>query len=358
MTERARKIIHVDMDAFYASVEQRDDPELRGRPVAVGGSPEGRGVVAAASYEARRFGVRSAMPSARALRACPELVFVRPRFERYRAVSRQVRAIMREFTDCIEPLALDEAYLDVTDSPREGGSATRMAERIKERIREETRLTASAGVSYNKFLAKLASDQDKPDGLFVIAPGEGEAFVRTLDVRRIHGVGPATAARMHALGIRTGADLHAWSLEALVRRFGRAGERYHALARGIDDRPVTPGRARKSIGQETTFDADLVHLADMEAVLERLAARVAERLEETGCRARTLTVKVRFADFSLVTRSMTPDGGFASLATMRPVLGRLLRRACGDGTRVRLLGVSVSGLETAEAYQAELWGEG
>jgi len=357
MNEVPRKIIHVDMDAFYASVEQRDDPALRGRPVAVGGSPEGRGVVAAASYEARRFGVRSAMPSAHALRRCPDLVFVRPRFDIYRAVSREIRAILADYTPLIEPLSLDEAYLDVTDAPHCAGSATRMARAIKKRIRAQTGLTASAGVSYNKFLAKIASDQDKPDGLFVITPEEGAAFVSGLDVRRIHGVGPATAARMHELGIRTGADLRGWSRSDLVERFGRVGARYYGLARGMDERAVEVDRVRKSVGQENTFARDLWQLADMDAVLERLAEGVAVRLQDLGVAAGTLTVKVRFADFSLVTRSASRRwGAFAAIDDMRPVLPELLRRACGEGTPVRLLGVTVSSLTPREdVYQPELW---
>ena len=358
MSDPLRKIIHVDMDAFFASVEQRDDPSLRGIPLAVGGSPNGRGVVAAASYEARKFGVRSALPSARALRLCPDLVFVRPRFETYREISRSIRAIFADFSDRIEPLSLDEAYLDVSDSPCCEGSATRMARAIRERIREELGLTASAGVSYNKFLAKLASDQDKPDGLFVIRPEEGEAFVQSLAVRRIHGIGPATTARMSALGIETGADLRTWSREALVERFGKAGDRYYWLARGIDDRPVQSRRVRKSIGQENTFATDMTEPADMRAELERLAGRVAERLEALEVIARTVTVKVRFTDFSIVTRSWTAPGGLATLDDLRPLLGLLLERALPEPAAVRLLGVTVSNLEPREAHQPALWGEG
>jgi len=355
MSSDHRKIIHVDMDAFYASVEQRDDPTLRGRPVAVGGSPGGRGVVAAASYEARRYGVRSAMPSARASRLCPELVFVRPRFDVYRTVSREIHDVFRVFTDAIEPLSLDEAYLDVTDVPLCDGSATRIARVLKERIRACTGLTASAGVSYNKFLAKIASDHDKPDGLFVIEPAAGPAFVESLDVRRIHGVGPATATRMHRLGIRTGADLRTWSGEALVARFGRTGMRYYWLARGIDDRPVRSERARKSIGQENTFATDLFERGDMLAELKRLAGRVAHHLETLGVAGRTLTIKVRFADFTLVTRSVTTAHGFATLVDMAPQLEPLLGRAETNGRGVRLLGVTVSSLDADPMRQPDLW---
>src|SRR4051795_8289292 len=235
-----RKIIHVDMDAFYASVEQRDEPRLKGKPVAVGGGH--RGVVAAASYEARKFGVRSAMPSVTARRKCPELIFVKPRFDVYRAVSGQIRAIFAQYTPLIEPLSLDEAYLDVTENLPGIASATRIAEEIRARIRTETGLTASAGVSYNKFLAKLASDQNKPDGLFVITPAQGPAFVEALPVGRFHGIGPATEARMHRLGIRTGADLKAQPLPVLEQHFGKVGPHFHAIARGIDHRPVRPDR--------------------------------------------------------------------------------------------------------------------
>jgi DNA polymerase-4 len=355
MNEADRKIIHVDMDAFYASVEQRDDPALRERPVAVGGSPAGRGVVAAASYEARVHGVRSAVPAARARRLCPDLVFVRPRFDVYRRVSGEVRAILDDYSDRIEPLSLDEAYLDVTGSRHCDGSATRIAREIRERIRAELALTASAGVSCNKFLAKLASDQDKPDGLFVIRPEEREAFVATLAVRRFHGIGPATAARMQAAGIETGDDLRQRSMAALVERFGKAGERYYWLARGIDDRPVAARRVRKSVGQENTFDTDLRERDAMVAELVRLADRVADRLVARGLSARTVTVKVRFSDFSTVTRAWTAPVALASPADFRPLLGPLLDRALPAGGAVRLLGVTASNLAEAGAAQAPLW---
>src|SRR5215211_5014715 len=261
---RPRKIIHIDMDAFYASVEQRDNPELRGKPVAVGGSRE-RGVVAAASYEARRFAIHSAMASITAKRKCPELVFVKPRFEVYKSVSLQIRAIFADYTPLIEPLSLDEAYLDVTENLKGIASATQIAHEIRSGIRAETGLTASAGVSYNKFLAKLASDQNKPDGLFAITPRIGPSFVEALPVGRFHGVGPATEARMHRLGIRTGADLRARSLAFLEQHFGKAGPYFHAIARGIDHRPVRPDRIRKSVGAEVTFFQDLVEFDDMQA---------------------------------------------------------------------------------------------
>src|SRR4029079_4030005 len=252
----SRKIIHIDMDAVYASVEQRDNPELRAKPVAVGGSRE-RGVVAAASYEARTFGVHSAMPSVTAKRKCPDLIFVKPRFEIYKAVSLQIRQIFAEYTPIIEPLSLDEAYLDVTENLKGIVSATWIAEEIRARIRSETQLTASAGVSYNKFLAMLPSDHRKPDGLFVITPEMGPAFVETLPVRKFHGIGPATAMRMEQLGIRTGLDVRAQTLDFLQQHFGKAGSYYYWAARGIDERPVRADRIRKSVGAENTFSVHL-----------------------------------------------------------------------------------------------------
>src|SRR5215468_6748813 len=271
--ERPRKIIHVDMDAFYASVEQRDNPELRDKPVAVGGS-QARGVVAAASYEARKFGVRSAMPSVTARRKCPDLIFVEPRFDVYKKVSLQIRAIFAEHTAVIEPLSLDEAYLDVTENLQGIASATEIAERIKAKIWAETQLTASAGVSYNKFLAKLASDYRKPDGLFVITPEMGPILIEALKVERFHGVGPATAAKMNRLGIFTARDLRGQSLEFLQEHFGKSGSHYYNISRGIDHRPVMANRVRKSIGAENTFPRDLTSLEHMRAELEPLAEKV------------------------------------------------------------------------------------
>ena len=338
-----RKIIHVDMDAFYASVEQRDDPALRGRPVAVGYAAR-RGVVAAASYEARAFGVRSALPSVTALRRCPDLVFVPPRFEVYRAVSRQIHAIFAEFTELIEPLALDEAYLDVTANRAGLTSAWATARAIRARIRAETGLTASAGVSYNKFLAKLASEQRKPDGQFAIQPGEGEAFVAALPVDRFHGVGPATAARMHAAGIRTGADLRGWPLPALVQRFGKAGPWYYGLVRGEDHRPVNPHRARKSVGSETTFDADLTDPARIEAGVLDMADDVWRWCETTGGRGRCVTVKIKWADFRQSTRSRTLGGPIASRAELHALSLALIRGVLPAERGIRLVGVTLSGL--------------
>src|SRR3954468_20886049 len=286
--KQLRKIIHVDMDAFYASVEQRDNPELRGKPVAVGSSRE-RGVVAAASYEARRYGVHSAMASVTAKRKCPDLVFVKPRFEVYKQVSLQIRDIFAEYTSLVEPLSLDESYLDVTEKLKGIAHATQIARELRLRIREQTGLTASAGVSYNKFLAKLASDQRKPDGMFVITPEMGPAFVETLPVGKFHGVGPATAAKMKRLGIHTGADLKIQPLARLQEQFGKAGSYYFSISRGIDDRPVRPNRSRKAVGAKNTFKRDLLKFEEMSAELQPLIDKVWGYCEQSGVRGRTVT---------------------------------------------------------------------
>ena len=341
----ARKIIHVDMDAFYASVEQRDNPELKGQPVAVGGGH--RGVVAAASYESRKFGIRSAMPAITALRRCPDLIFVKPRFDVYRAVSQQIRAIFADYTDLIEPLSLDEAYLDVTEDRLGLGTARAIAEDIRRRIREECQLTASAGVSYCKFIAKLASDQNKPDGLCVITPDKGPAFVATLPVARFHGVGPKTAAKMERLGIRTGADLAAWSREQLDAHFGSSGEYYWKIARGIDERPVRPDRPYKSISAERTFDEDLHDPAGLATELERVTGFAWARVERAAVSGRTVTLKVKFADFTIITRSRS----FA-----RPIKARGEFEAAGQALLaglmpvpkgIRLLGLGLHNLNEA-----------
>ena len=337
----ARKIIHVDMDAFYASVEQRDDPGLRGRPVAVGGSRQ-RGVVAAASYEARRFGVRSAMSSMAAVRRCPELVFVRPRFDVYKAVSRQIRSVFADYTALIEPLSLDEAYLDVTEAAR-SGSATGIAEAIRARIVRDTGLTASAGVSYNKFLAKLASDHRKPDGLTVIAPGRGEAFVEGLDIGRFHGIGPVTAARMRELGILTGADLRARPAEELDALFGKAGRYYYWASRGVDDRPVRPDRIRKSSGSEHTFAEDLTTEAELVAGLAPAVDAVWRQCESSGLLGRTVTLKVKYADFRQITRSRTGSAPVASRDALDAAGRELVRGVMPLRAGVRLVGLALSG---------------
>ena len=346
-----RKIIHVDMDAFYASVEQRDDPTLRGRPIAVGGSRE-RGVVAAASYEARRFGVRSAMPSVTARRRCPELHFVSPRFDVYKAVSAAIRDIFERYTDVIEPLSLDEAYLDVTEDRVGLGSATAVAEAIRTAIRSETGLTASAGVSYNKFLAKLASDHNKPDGLCVVTPRQGEAFVAALPVGRFHGVGPVTAAKMARLGIATGADLKAQSLAFLQAEFGKSADYYFWAARGRDDRPVRAHRVRKSVGAERTFSTDLSHEGDLVAALEEIGRKVWDRVAQGGCYGRTVTLKVKYDNFRQLTRAHSQAAPVRSSETMMAHGTALLRDLCPVERGVRLLGLTVSGFGGAEPAAA------
>src|SRR3954465_8159044 len=296
-----RKIIHVDMDAFYASVEQRDNPELKGKPVAVGGGH--RGVVTAASYEARPFGVRSAMPSVPAKRRCPALIFVKPRFDVYRAVSQQIRAIFFDYTDLVEPLSLDEAYLDVTEDRHGLGSARAIAEDIRRRIREETGLTASAGVSYCKFIAKLASDHRKPNGLGGITPEKGPEFVASLPVARFHGVGPVTAHKMERLRIGTRAHPRQWSLAALQAHFGSSADWYWRICRGIDEREVKPDRPYKSVSAERTFDEDLRDPDRLAAELERIAGFAWTRVERAEVTGRTVTLKIKYGDFTLITRS-------------------------------------------------------
>ena len=347
----SRKIIHIDMDAFYASVEQRDNPELRGNPVAVGGSRE-RGVVAAASYEARKFGVHSAMPSVTAKRKCPDLIFIKPRFDAYKAISLQIREIFAEYTPIIEPLSLDEAYLDVTENLKGIISATKIAEEIRARIRAETELTASAGVSYNKFLAKLASDHRKPDGLFVITPEMGSEFVATLPVRKFHGVGPATAKKMERLGIATGLDLRAQTLAFLQQHFGKAGSYYYWAARGVDERPVRADRKRKSVGAENTFPADLITHEAARDALREIVDKVWEYCERSGIRGRTVTLKVKFANFRQITRSRTGQMQIGTRDELEQLGNALLEPLFPVAKGVRLLGISLSSLAVEEA-QAE-----
>ena len=339
-----RKIIHIDMDAFFASVEQRDNSELRGRPVAVGYAGP-RGVVAAASYEARAFGVRSALPSITALRHCPELIFVAPRFEVYRAVSTQIHAIFADYTDLIQPLSLDEAYLDVTANRREIETAWVTAKEIRARIREETGLTASAGISYNKFLAKLASDHRKPDGQFAVTPEMGPAWVETLPVARFHGVGPVTAAKMTRLGIETGADLRAQSLEFLRAQFGSSAEWYYGIARGIDERAVNPSRERKSSGSETTFDRDLLDPVEIENGVLRMADDMAAWCADRQMFGRTVTVKVKFANFQQVTRSRTVASAVRENGALQRISVELVRTLFPARAAIRLVGVTVSNFE-------------
>jgi len=343
-----RKIIHVDMDAFYASVEQRDDPSLGGRPVAVGHGAA-RGVVAAASYEARAFGVHSAMPSTTAARKCAGLVFVPPRFDVYRAVSRQIHAIFADYTDLIEPLSLDEAYLDVTANWRGLPTAAATAAEIRGRIKAETGLNASAGISYCKFLAKLASDQRKPNGQFVIPPAYGAAFIEALPIKKFHGVGPRTAEKMNALGIFKGADLKQQTLSFLQAHFGKSGAWYFAIARGQDERPVQPNRPRKSSGSETTFREDLTAPADIEAGVIAMADDVWAWCEQTRKFGRSVTVKIKYADFQQVTRSRTLTAPVLTREHLHAVSLELVRSVYPPAKGIRLLGVTLSSFEVEEA---------
>jgi DNA polymerase-4 len=342
------------MDAFFASVEQLDNPGLRGKPVAVGGSGE-RSVVAAASYEARKFGVRSAMPSVIAKRLCPELIFVRHNFERYNEVSASVIQIFREYTDIIEPLSIDEAFLDVTDDKQKIGSATVIARRIRSEIKRKTGLTASAGISVNKFLAKIASDINKPDGMFVIRPEEAEKFIEELPVEKFYGIGNVTAQKMHKLGIHKGADLKKWDLVDLVRNFGKAGVFFHDIVRGIDDRPVEPDQERKSIGTELTYEKDLTTSFEIVAELYRLEKELMERLEHAGTSGRTVTLKVKFSDFRQLTRSKTLQHYIRDFETLHREVSSIRKSLNLEGVRIRLMGVSISNLETEDCGDRQLF---
>jgi DNA polymerase-4 len=348
---RIRKIIHVDMDAFYASVEQRDDATLKGKPVAVG-YPAKRGVVAAASYEARSFGIRSAMPSTVAARKCAELVFVPPRFDVYREASKQVQAIFKDYTPLAEPLSLDEAYLDITDNLRGIPTARETAKEIRARIYEESKLTASAGISCNKFLAKLASDYRKPNGQFAIMPDQAEAFVATLPVAKFHGVGPKTTIRMRALGIATGADLRRQTLDFLERNFGKAGSWYYEIARGQDDRPVQADRERKSSGSETTFSEDLIDPVQIEAVVVAMADDVWTWCEKANARGRTVTVKVKWADFQISTRSRSMEVTIQTREKLHQLALSLIRSVFPLPKGIRLVGVTLSNFQAQSGSEA------
>ncbi len=341
IVDTTRKIIHIDMDAFYASVEQRDNPELKGKPVAVGGSGE-RGVVAAASYEARKFGVRSALSSKVAKRKCPDLIFVKPRFSQYREVSKQIREIFFEYTDLVEPLSLDEAYLDVTYAKKGKPSATLIAKEIKMRILEETRLTASAGVSYNKFLAKVASDVNKPNGLFVVTPADAQEFIEKLEVRKFFGIGKVTAEKLNKMGIWFGSDLKKIDRLELTRLFGKAGNYYYEICRGNDYRPVQPSRERKSVGAEQTFFEDLFADNDLENEILHIADTVWERAERSGVKAKTLTLKYKYSDFEQHTRSCTVLGYFTSKEQLITESRKLLFANPGFSKGIRLLGLTLS----------------
>jgi DNA polymerase-4 len=348
---RIRKIIHVDMDAFYASVEQRDDPTLKGKPVAVG-YPARRGVVAAASYEARSFGVRSAMPSIVAARKCAELVFVPPRFDVYREVSKQVQAIFKNYTPLVEPLSLDEAYLDITDNLRGIPTAWETAKEIRARIHDETKLTASAGISCNKFLAKLASDYRKPNGQFAIVPDQAEAFVATLPVAKFHGVGPKTTIKMRALGIETGEGLKRQTLDFLQRNFGKAGSWYYDIARGQDDRPVQADRERKSSGSETTFSVDLLDPVRIEAAVIAMADDVWTWCEKANALGRTVTVKIKWADFQISTRSRSIQTTIETRETLHHLALGLIRSVFPPPKGIRLVGVTLSNFQAQSGNEA------
>ncbi len=348
---RIRKIIHIDMDAFYASVEQRDEPALKGKPVAVG-YPAKRGVVAAASYEARSFGVRSAMPSIVAIRRCAELVFVPPRFDVYREVSKQIHAIFKNYTPLVEPLSLDEAYLDVTENLKGIPTAWETAKEIRARIYDETKLTASAGISCNKFLAKLASDYRKPNGQFAILPDQAEAFVATLSVAKFHGVGPKTTSKMRALGIETGADLRRQTLDFLQSRFGKSGSWYYNIARGWDDRLVQPDRERKSLGSETTFPEDRTDPVQIEAGVIAMVDDVWAWCEKTNSRGRTVTVKIKWTDFQISTRSRSMEMTIETREKLHQVVLDLIRSVFPPPKGVRLVGVSLSNFRSQTASEA------
>ena len=344
MSDTLRKIIHLDMDAFYASVEQREDPSLRGKPVAVGGSPQSRGVVAACNFAARGFGVRSAMPMARALRQCPDLVIVRPDFTLYKAVSQQVMSILRSATPLVEPLSLDEAYLDVTENLLNEPLAMEVAKHLKARIRDELSLTASAGVAPNKFLAKIASGWKKPDGLTVIAPERVEAFLQKLPVEALWGVGPVTAKKLHAIGVVRLVDVRAADMALLMRTVGNLAQWLVRLSHGDDPRKVTPDRPWKSISAEDTYPQDLTALKDMREEIERLARRVAGSLQKKGMLARTVTIKVRYPNFTTITRSQTDEPATQEAARIVKRALALLERTDVTRRPVRLLGVGVHGL--------------
>jgi DNA polymerase-4 len=349
-----RKIIHIDMDAFYASVEQRDNPEYRGKPIVVGGLPEGRGgVVATASYEARKFGIRSAMPSKKALQLCPHAIFVRPRFAAYREVSQHIRAIFSRYTDLIEPLSLDEAYLDVTNDKLNVGSAIEIAKQIKQAIKDELNLTASAGVSINKFVAKIASDINKPDGLKFIGPSAIETFMEVLPVEKFFGVGKVTAEKMKKMGLHTGADLKRLTEDEMYRHFGKSGRFYYQIVRGIDNRDVQPNRETKSLGAEDTFAYDLTTIEEMNAELDKIAITVVNRLSKYELKGRTITLKVKYHDFKQITRNQSSSTPICYLETISATAKQLLARSFEEGQKIRLLGISLSNFGEAATKQKQ-----
>lgn len=354
--ETQRKIIHVDMDAFYASVEQRDNPALRGRPVIVGGDPRSRGVVATCSYEARKHGIHSAMASARAYALCPQAVFIKPRFDVYRHVSAQIREIFYEYTDLVEPLSLDEAFLDVTTNKKESTSATQIAQKILTEIYTKTnRLTASAGVSFNKFLAKVASDIKKPNGLTVIPPAKAEAFIDQLPIGKFFGVGRVTEKRMIKLGIRTGADLKRLKKDKLLRLFGKAGNYFYDIAHCKDERPVVTHWIRKSIGKEITLKEDIDDTAEMLSILNRLAGQVEKIMQKDHRQGLTITLKVKYFDFKCITRSITVSPAVSRASEIMGYIQPLLKNTDAGSRKVRLLGVSISNFLDEEDRQGKYY---
>ena len=340
----SRKIIHVDMDAFFAAVEIRDHPEYKGKPLIVGGSPNSRGVVSTCSYEARKYGIHSAMPSAKAYKLCPQAIFVHGRFDAYREASDQIRKIFFEYTDLVQPVSIDEAYLDVTSNKKNIRSATHIAREIKQKIFEKTKLTASAGVSYNKFLAKIGSDMDKPDGLVVIPPEKAAEILENLPIRKFHGIGKAGEKNMKKIGIKTGADLKKWSLKDLIKHFGKMGSHYYYIVRGIDNSEVTTDRIRKSLGTERTFVEDLNDKVKLLEFLEKSADKISSKMKKEKFRARTLTLKIKFANFDVITKSKTLTSGFDDFQIIRNYAQELLLENFNERRKIRLLGISVSNL--------------
>ncbi|HZY36550.1 MAG TPA: DNA polymerase IV [Mucilaginibacter sp.] len=348
-----RKIIHIDMDAFYASVEQRDNPEYRGKPLVVGGPPTSRGVVATASYEARKFGIRSAMSSRQAAQLCPQAIFVRPRFAAYKEASQKIREIFSRYTDLIEPLSLDEAFLDVTADKLGIGSAIEIAQQIKQAIKDELQLTASAGVSVNKFVAKTASDMKKPDGLTFIGPSSIEAFMEKLPVEKFFGVGKVTAQKMKNMGLHTGADLKKLGEDELTKHFGKVGRFYFQIVRGIDNREVQPDRETKSVAAEDTFAYDLTTLEEMEPELDRIAQIVCNRLQQYQLKGRTVTLKIKYSDFKQITRNQSFPSGLNDLETVCATAKQLLVNTGIEDKKVRLLGISLSNFNEPQVKPRE-----
>lgn len=345
MTEACRKIIHIDMDAFFAAVEQRDFPKYQNKPVIVGGQPNSRGVVATCSYEARQYGIHSAMPSSQAYRLCPQAIFVKPRFEAYKEASSIIRQVFSRYTELFEPLSLDEAYLDVSNNTSYQGSATLIAKEIKKSILQKTGLVASAGISYNKFLAKIASDMDKPDGLYLITPEQGLAFVEKLAVGKFHGIGKATEKKMHGLGIKTGNDIKNQSLHFLLQHFGKAGQYYYNISRAIDHRPVNNHRDSKSVGVETTFQVDIKERQQVVQHLHQLLSKALKKLDDKKMTAQTLTIKIKYHDFVQITRSRTLSQTITDLIEPKLVFDELLKNTDVGLRKIRLLGVTLSSLK-------------